>query len=142
VRALSAETSAPRAPRLCGTGRRKQWSRIMHHTPYRRSMLGRVSWLPVIMIAGAAYAVMRLVRNTAAGRDGRRASVQANQELQDNARKALAMKQAADARKPPIPESQTAHEGMHSNPNRDIAPSGALEAEGFRPAFERGGRAR
>jgi hypothetical protein len=67
---------------------------------------------------------------------------EANSELQADMRKALEMKKAADARKPKPPETQTAHEGMQNEPNEDIAPSGALEAEGFRPAFGRGGMSR
>lgn len=66
----------------------------------------------------------------------------ANAELQANMRKALDMKKAADADRPKPPETRTADEGMQNKPNEDIAPSGALEAEGFHPAFGRGGMAR
>lgn len=124
----------------------------MHHaipSSYHRPRRGpRI--LPLLMLGGVFYALTRLVAENGearspAGRPGQPRSPkrnEANHELQDNARKALAMKRAAEADKPAHPVTQTAHEGMRSLPNQDIAPSGALEAEGFRPAFERGGRAR
>ena len=57
-------------------------------------------------------------------------------ELQENMEKALAMKRAAgDSAQ--IPEDQTADTGMQNNPNRKIAPSGALDAEGHKPVLSR-----
>lgn len=118
---------------------------LHHHRPGRGPRI-----LPLLMLGGAFYALTRLVagsgdaRTAKAGSDRprQRRRDEANRELQDNARRALELKRAADADKPAHPVTQTAHEGMRSLPNQDIAPSGALEAEGFRPAFERGGRAR
>jgi hypothetical protein len=60
--------------------------------------------------------------------------------LQESARRALAMKQAEP--RPERPETRTAHEGMRSLPNTDIAPSGALEQEGHRPVLERSRKVR
>ena len=37
---------------------------------------------------------------------------------------------------------QTADKGMQPNPNDDIAPSGALDAEGNRPVLERSRKVR
>ena len=118
---------------------------LHHHRPRRGPRM-----LPLLMLGGAFYALTRLVAGggeartpaAASGRPRQRQRDDANRELQENARKALALKRAAEADKPAHPVTQTAHEGMRSLPNQDIAPSGALEAEGFRPAFERGGRAR
>lgn len=59
----------------------------------------------------------------------------------DLARKALAMKEAAE-NGPQIPEDRTANEGMRSIPNEGIAPSGALEAEGYKPVLERSRKVR
>jgi hypothetical protein len=55
--------------------------------------------------------------------------------LERNAEKALAMKR----KNPPAdhPSDRTAGEGMHPEPNAGIAPSGALGAEGERPALGR-----
>lgn len=116
---------------------------LHHHRPRRGPRI-----LPLLMLGGAFYALTRLVvgaeqtHASGSGQPRRDKWGRSNRELQDNARKALAMKRAAEADKPQHPVTQTAHEGMRSLPNQDIAPSGALEAEGFRPAFERGGRAR
>lgn len=71
----------------------------------------------------------------------RRRKLGARRELAANARRALAMKRAAgnqDAR----PESRTAGEGMRPTPNEGIAPSGALDAEGFKPVLERSRKVR
>ncbi|MCC5978986.1 MAG: hypothetical protein JJU21_13065 [Salinarimonas sp.] len=57
-------------------------------------------------------------------------------DLQKNMEKALAMKQAAGDTAQ-IPDDQTAGKGMASNPNEKIAPSGALNAEGHKPALSR-----
>ncbi len=113
----------------------------------RRARLGLSPWL---FAAGAIYAYVRLrgkhfpldPANAEAKREPGREAKRANEELQANARKAMDMKKAAEAGQPTHPETRTAHEGMRNNPNADIAPSGALDAEGFRPAFGRGGMAR
>jgi hypothetical protein len=70
----------------------------------------------------------------------RRRSAAAREELIANARKALAMRQAAG--EPERPGSRSADEGMHSIPNSAIAPSGALDAEGHRPVLERSRKVR
>ena len=74
-------------------------------------------------------------------RERRRAS-RGRSGLVKNARRALAMKKAADAEEPAIPRSRAAHEGMRPLPNEEIAPSGALEAEGHRPVLERSRKVR
>ena len=59
----------------------------------------------------------------------------------DAARRALKMKsEAPDAHHPS--GGQTAGEGMTPLPNSDLAPSGALDAEGQRPVLERSRKAR
>lgn len=89
--------------------------------------------------AAAGGAIYLLFRESAPLRRERKAAF-ARDLLKRNAERALAMKtKAGPGWRPP---SRTAVEGMRSTPNRGIAPSGALQAEGFRPAFERGGRAR
>jgi hypothetical protein len=94
----------------------------------------------MLKTAAAGWAIYRMVRTPdAAGREQRRVMT-SRERLKANAERALAMKMRGP--KPWRPESRTADEGMHSTPNRDIAPSGALDAEGFRPAFERSHRAR
>ncbi len=136
---------------------------MSHHHPHRRS---RVGIMPLLLLGGAVYALTRPRKtstngdsaregdNRAAQRagsgsdamDGTSGEVtparQANEELQRNARKAMRMKEDSDRAAPHIPESRTAHDGMHNNPNRDVARSGALEADGFRPGMGRGGMAR
>ncbi len=57
------------------------------------------------------------------------------------AKRALTMKQEATEAAHPAP-GQTPNEGMSPQPNRDIAPSGALDAEGHRPVVERSRKAR
>ena len=69
----------------------------------------------------------------------RRAST-ARQDLVANARKALELTRSAD--EPDRPVSRTADNGMHPIANRDIAPSGALNAEGHRPVLERSRKVR
>ena len=61
-------------------------------------------------------------------------------ELVANSRRALTLKRqgAKQAR----PTSRTANEGMRPLPNTDIAPSGALDAEGHRPVLERSRKVR
>ncbi len=56
--------------------------------------------------------------------------------LQKNMEKALEMKKEAGP-EAQIPEHRTADKGMKSNPNKDIAPSGALDAEGNTPVLSR-----
>ncbi len=94
----------------------------------------------MLKTAAAGWAIYRMVRTPdAAAREQRRVQT-GRDRLKANAERALSLKMRAP--KPWRPESRTADEGMHSTPNRDIAPSGAMEAEGFRPAFERSHRAR
>ena len=57
-------------------------------------------------------------------------------QLQKNMEKAREMKEKA-GRQANIPEHRTAHEGMNPIPNKDIAPSGALNAEGNEPVLSR-----
>ena len=61
-------------------------------------------------------------------------------ELVSSARHALAMRQAAG--EPHRLVSRTSSAGMMSIPNADIAPSGALDAEGYRPVLERSRKVR
>jgi hypothetical protein len=57
-------------------------------------------------------------------------------ELQKNMEKAREMNQKAGP-EAHIPEHKTAHEGMKPLPNKGIAPSGALNAEGNEPVLSR-----
>jgi len=57
------------------------------------------------------------------------------------AAKAMELKQSAADPRHPAP-GRTADEGMNSLPNADIAPSGALDAEGYKPVLERSRKAR
>ena len=66
----------------------------------------------------------------------------ARQELTSNARRALAMKQAAGDPATDRPSSRTAGEGMQAVTNDSVAPSGALDAEGHRPVLERSRKVR
>lgn len=100
------------------------------------------SWLPFLLLVGGVFAFVRLRAKHSPEATARREAEEANRDLQQNMRKALAMKKAAEAEAHRPEESRTGNEGMRNLPNRDIAPSGALEAEGFRPAFGRGGMAR
>jgi hypothetical protein len=56
------------------------------------------------------------------------------------ARRALDLKSKSSP--PPRPEDRTANLGMASLPDRDAAPSGALDAEGQRPVLERSRKVR
>lgn len=124
----------------------------MRHAAYSPARGRGPRLFPLLLLGGAVYALARLAPARPDGTNegspdrrglrGQAPADAANRDLRENARKALALKQAAEADKPAHPVSRTAHEGMRPLPNRDIAPSGALEAEGFKPAFERGGRAR
>ncbi|MBU2168499.1 MAG: hypothetical protein KKF88_11755 [Alphaproteobacteria bacterium] len=54
-----------------------------------------------------------------------------------------AMKLKAESAPPAHPDpGQTADEGMQPTHERDIAPSGALDAEGHRPVLERSRKVR
>ena len=64
----------------------------------------------------------------------------ANGEQIEFAEQALRMTQAAEPAE--RPSSRTADEGMQPLPNLDIAPSGALHAEGHRPVLERSRKVR
>jgi len=57
------------------------------------------------------------------------------------AEKAMELKPSASGPRHPGP-GQTADEGMNNLPNTDIAPSGALDAEGYKPVVERSRKAR
>ena len=60
---------------------------------------------------------------------------------QAEAEKAMELKKSGP--EPHHPASgRTAGEGMNSQPNTDIAPSGALDAEGYKPVLERSRKAR
>ena len=72
----------------------------------------------------------------------RRRIADARSDLISNAKRALAMKAAADTDPQWPPAQQTANEGMQPNPNTDTAPSGALEQEGQRPVLERSRKVR
>jgi hypothetical protein len=68
-------------------------------------------------------------------------TARANGALQANARKALSLKEAGPPRSG-YPASRTAGQGMRPIPNRDAAPSGALDQEGHRPVLERSRKVR
>lgn len=70
---------------------------------------------------------------------GKRDAAQATQK--EHAERAMAMKADAPAPHHPSP-GRTASEGMQPNPNANIAPSGALDAEGQRPVIERSRKVR
>ncbi len=72
----------------------------------------------------------------------RRRATDARSALISNAKRALALKKAADTDTQWPPATRTAHEGMQPIPNSDIAPPGALEQEGQRPALERSRKVR
>jgi hypothetical protein len=82
--------------------------------------------------------------NTAASRDhstpGHANENNSRGDLVENARRALAMKLSAP--RPDWPENRTPGKGMKPLPNEDIAPEGALDAEGAKPALERAHKAR
>jgi hypothetical protein len=72
----------------------------------------------------------------------RRRATDARSELISNAKRALAMKRAADTDAQWPPATRTTNEGMQPNPNTTIAPSGALKQEGQRPVLERSRKVR
>lgn len=84
-----------------------------------------------------AAAMQRVNKETS-----RRRTLQNKSRLVSSARKMLAAKQAAPDPAKARPASRTANKGMRSLANEDIAPSGALEQEGFRPVLERSRKAR
>ena len=94
----------------------------------------------LLKTAAAGSALYLMIRQPDTDARRRRRADQGRSLLKANAERALALKMRGP--KPWRPESRTPGEGMHPTPNQDIAPSGALEAEGFRPAFERSHRAR
>ena len=94
----------------------------------------------MLKTAAAVGGVYMLVRTPYAEARREKWASQGRAKLKANAERALRMKMGRP--KPWRPESQTADEGMRSIPNEGLAPSGALHAEGFKPAFERGGKAR
>lgn len=70
----------------------------------------------------------------------RRRADSAKGELRSSARRALAMRRAAEAQSSvdnPAAGDRTENEGMRPIPNQGIAPSGALDAEGHRPVVHR-----
>lgn len=81
------------------------------------------------------------LKRTSKEKERRRVS-SARQELESNAHRALAMKQAAGDPATNRPSSRTAGEGMQAVPNESIPPSGALNAEGHRPVLERSRKVR
>ena len=70
----------------------------------------------------------------------RRRRQSGKEELVANSLRALSLKRRAP--KQERPTSRTADGGMRSLPNTDIAPSGALDAEGHRPVLERSRKVR
>jgi hypothetical protein len=84
-----------------------------------------------------AAAMQRVNKETS-----RRRALEAKTDLVRNAREALARKQEASDASQEKPKSQTAGQGMRSLANKDIAPSGALEQEGFLPVLERSRKVR
>jgi hypothetical protein len=89
-------------------------------------------------LAGAAGLTLGLVAAAMvrAGSGRSRRAAKSRSVLVANARRALHAKQANET-PPGYPASTTAHHGMQPLPNTDIAPSGALDAEGHRPVLER-----
>lgn len=70
----------------------------------------------------------------------RRRIQSARGSLQDNAKRALAMRQAAEELRQannPANQDRTAGEGMRNLPHADAQPSGALNAEGHEPVVHR-----
>lgn len=90
------------------------------------AVVGSVAWLTLRI----SREQLRIHRNATARED-----------LQANARRALAMKQSASPDQD-YPRSRTAGEGMRPIPNTGIAPSGALNQEGHRPVLERSRKVR
>lgn len=67
----------------------------------------------------------------------------AKKELTTNAKKALKQKRSASSKlSTKKPSSKTAGKGMRPIPNKEDAPSGALEKEGHRPVLERSRKVR
>lgn len=90
--------------------------------------------------AALAAAVKRVNRELERRRAANRAKEKGVSDLTRGLRKALRRKVAA-----PMwsgPEYQNANEGMNPTPNEKIAVSGALHAEGAKPALERAKMAR
>ena len=107
-------------------------------TDRRRKDFNLVAWVGAAAVAGSlAWLLSQALRGRASGERVRRGS----RELMANAQRALAMKQA-NRSEPTYPGSRTAGEGMRPLPNRDMAPSGALEQEGHRPVLERSRKVR
>ena len=104
----------------------------------RREEVNLVAWMGAGAVAGSLgwllYRVFRAQPSGSRHADGPSA-------LMANARRALAMKEA-NRSEPDYPTSRTAGEGMRPLPNRDIAPSGALDQEGQRPVLERSRKVR
>ncbi|WP_027174174.1 hypothetical protein [Methylobacterium sp. 10] len=69
----------------------------------------------------------------------RRRNARARSKTVSGARRALALKQAANDPHENRPSSRTANNGMMPVPNETIAPSGALNQEGQEIAMRRGG---
>jgi len=87
--------------------------------------------------AGLAY----LAYKTWRGLDGGGSGGNPRGDLQANARKALAMREA-NISGPNYPQPATSHVSMRPIPNREVAPSGALNQEGYRPVLERSRKVR
>jgi hypothetical protein len=94
----------------------------------------------LLKAAAAGGALYLMIREPDPERRRARRAARSRATLVANAERALKMKMRSP--KPWRPESRTPGAGMRSIANEDIAPSGAIEAEGFRPAFERSHRAR
>lgn len=64
-----------------------------------------------------------------------------NEDQTDIAKRAMELKEGSPPASHPASEP-TGNEGMAPNPNDDIAPSGAFDAEGQRPVLERSRKVR
>jgi hypothetical protein len=98
---------------------------------------------PAVSVAGVIGGALAgwLIYRAASRRPEQGRVAGAREELRENARKALAMKQA-DPLVSERPASRRAHEGMRPLPNGGIAPSGAFTQEGHRPVLERSRKVR
>jgi hypothetical protein len=94
----------------------------------------------LLKTAAAGSALYLMIRQPDTDTRRRQRADQGRSLLKAKAERAMSLKMRGP--RPWRPESRTAGEGMHPTPDPDIAPSGAVQAQGFRPAFERSHRAR
>ena len=109
----------------------------------RRGKAGPSGATPITEDAGshAKAAVLAAALKRASKETQRRRRAGTRGELVANARRALKMKRAIEGRTR-RPESRTPGEGMQGIPNETVAPSGALNEEGYRPVLERSRKVR